>query len=324
MSIFNYQEKKPGYFGRLKDALKTTRDDLSYKMQTLVGKPESPITEAQLDELEQLMITADIGVQTTMEIVDAIREQSRGTRVITSHQVRRMIRRRILEILQGTGTDQASEAVRSELEVVLVVGVNGVGKTTTIGKLAHFFRKQGSEVLLCASDTFRAAAIEQLEIWAGRCGCEIIKQKPGSDPAAVLFDAIAAARSRFKELLIVDTAGRLHSKSNLMQELEKMKRVAGREVEGAPHQVFLILDATTGQNGLVQAREFLKTSGVTGLIVTKLDGTARGGIIVAIAKELQIPIRFIGVGERLEDLLPFDPEAFINTILPEEEALTRQ
>src|SRR5690606_4521145 len=260
---------------------------------------ESPITEDQIDELESSLIAADMGVQTTMEIIDQIRELTRSETVVTSHQVRRLIRSELLEILQAP--EQAPEEdLVDGLNVILIVGVNGVGKTTTIGKLTRYYQDAGNRVILCAGDTFRAAAIEQLDIWARRTGSEVIKQKAGADPAAVLFDAIAAGRSRQANVLLVDTAGRLHNKDNLMKELEKMKRVAGREVPGAPHQVFLILDATTGQNGLIQAREFLRVIGTTGLIVTKLDGTARGGIVVAIAKELKVPIRFVGVGEKVE------------------------
>jgi fused signal recognition particle receptor len=319
MSIFNYREQ-PGYFSRLKSALQSTREDLNFKINQLAGTSESPITEEQLEQLEELLIGADLGVQTTMEIVERLREETRSNRFVTSHQIQRLIRSELLEILAASDgwSPEGSRTLRPH--VILVVGVNGVGKTTTIGKLAHLFQAEGASVLLSASDTFRAAAVEQLDIWANRTGCEIIKQKPGADPAAVLFDAIRAARARNREVLMVDTAGRLHSKSNLMQELEKMRRIASREVEGAPHEVYLILDATTGQNGLAQAREFLKASGVTGLIVTKLDGTAKGGIVVAIVKELKIPIRYIGVGEKKEDLLPFDPEAFVDSIFGESAA----
>lgn len=316
MSIFNYREQ-PGYFSRLKSALQSTKEDLNFKINQLAGTSESPITEEQLEQLEELLIGADLGVQTTMEIVERLREETRSNRFVTSHQIKRLIRSELLEILAASDGWSPEGFRQLRPHVILVVGVNGVGKTTTIGKLAHRFQAEGASVLLSASDTFRAAAVEQLDIWANRTGCEIIKQKPGADPAAVLFDAIQAARARNQDVLMVDTAGRLHSKSNLMQELEKMRRIASREVEGAPHEVYLILDATTGQNGLAQAREFLKASGVTGLIVTKLDGTAKGGIVVAIVKELKIPIRYIGVGEKKEDLLPFAPEAFVDSIFGE-------
>lgn len=256
---------------------------------------------------------ADVGVQTSLEVVEKIRERTRGDRFLTSFQVRRLIRDELLAALKEAA-GPAMNSAEGAPHIVLVVGVNGVGKTTTIAKLASRYMRAGKRVLFCASDTFRAAAIEQLDIWAERVGCEVVKQKPGADPAAVLFDAIAASRARDVNVVIVDTAGRLHNKSNLMKELEKMKRIAAREVPGAPHEVLLILDATTGQNGLVQAREFLRTTGLTGVIVTKLDGTAKGGIVISIARELQIPIRFIGVGEQIDDLLEFEPEAFVNSL----------
>lgn len=312
MSIFNYQEK-PGYFKRLKDALSTTKDDLSFKINQLAGTADSPVTEDQLDELEQILISADLGVQTTLEIVDRLRQETRGSRYVTRFKVKEMIRDELLTSLREAGGWEPRQ-VEGRPRVILVVGVNGVGKTTTIGKLGRHFQEKGQKVLMCAGDTFRAAAIEQLEIWAERIGCELIKQKSGTDPAAVLFDSLQAAEARGTDVVIVDTAGRLHSKKNLMQELEKMRRIASREVEGAPHDVYLILDATTGQNGLIQARQFTETAGVNGLIVTKLDGTAKGGIIVAIARELSLPIRFIGVGEKADDLLAFDPEAYVDSL----------
>ncbi|GAB4109490.1 MAG: signal recognition particle-docking protein FtsY [Acidobacteriota bacterium] len=318
MSIFNYREK-PGYFQRLKEALKSTKEDLSHRISQLTGSAESPVTDEQIEELEAALLGADIGVQTTAQIIEKIRRETAGTRVITSYKVRRLIREELQSILQNR---EPAPEVSAEVRpwVVFVVGVNGVGKTTTIGKLGRLHREQGRSVVFSASDTFRAAAIEQLEIWAERIGAPVIRQQPGADPAAVLFDAIAACRARGGDVLIVDTAGRLHTRHNLMQELEKMRRVAGREVPGAPHEVFLVLDATTGQNGLAQAREFLKVSGVTGLIVTKLDGTAKGGILVSVVRELGIPIRYIGVGEKAEDLLPFDPEAYVASLIPEEGA----
>ncbi len=316
MSIFNYREQ-PGYFKRLGEALKITKQDLGDQIDRVIGTSRERITEEQLEELESILIGADIGVDTTLEIVDQIRKESARQKALTSFEVRRILRRELLEILQSSSS-QPAEPAAGQPWVVLVVGVNGVGKTTTIGKLASLYSKERRQVLICASDTFRAAAVEQLEIWARRTGTEIVKQSSGADPAAVLFDALASARARGKEIVIVDTAGRLHTKSNLMQELEKMKRVAAREVPGAPHEVYLILDATTGQNGLVQAREFLQASGVTGIVVTKLDGTAKGGIVVAITRELGIPIRFIGTGEKQDDLIPFDAETFVDSLLQEE------
>jgi fused signal recognition particle receptor len=313
MSIFNYRDQ-PGYFRRLKDALKTTKDDLTFQIGKLTGTGESPVTEDQIEDLEAALIGADIGVSTTLHIIERIRTETSGSRFVTSHQVARMIREELLGILRKPDGADPSRPLPKPW-VAFVVGVNGVGKTTTIGKLARLHRNEGRSVLFAASDTFRAAAIEQLAIWAERAGADVIRQGQGADPAAVLFDAITACKARGGDVLIVDTAGRVHTKSNLMRELEKMTRVASREVPGAPHEVYLILDATTGQNGLAQAREFLKACGVTGLIVTKLDGTAKGGILVAVARELGIPIRFIGVGEKLEDLLPFDPEAYVETLV---------
>ncbi len=313
MSIFNYQEQ-PGYFKRLKEALETTRDDLGQKINQVMGTTESPITEDQLEELENILISADIGVQTTLEIVEKMREETRGQRVVTRQKAKRMIRKEMLDILK-TGQDRPRESSSpSRPHVVFVVGVNGVGKTTTVGKLAHRLSRDEKSVLICAADTFRAAAVEQLMVWAERTQTDIVKQSQGADPAAVLFDAIAASKARKKDVLLVDTAGRLHTKTHLMQEVEKMKRIAGREVEGAPHEIFWILDATTGQNGLNQAREFFETIGITGMIVTKLDGTAKGGILVAIAKELKIPILYIGVGESQEDLIPFSAEGFVDSL----------
>ena len=311
MSIFNYQEK-PGYFRRLREALSTTTSDLSDKINELTGGGESPLDEDKLEELEAVLMTADLGVETTLDLVDHVRDQTRRQRVVTSQAVRRLLRSRLIETLKTA--ENVAEDKGGTPHTILVVGVNGVGKTTSIGKLAAAYRERGERVMLCASDTFRAAAIDQLKIWADRTGSAIVSQQPGSDPAAVLFDALAASRARDYGVLIVDTAGRLHNKANLMAELEKMSRVAGREVDGAPHEVLLIIDATTGQNGLVQAREFLRASAVTGIIVTKLDGTAKGGIVVAIARELKIPIRWVGVGEGADDLLTFDAEAFVDSL----------
>jgi fused signal recognition particle receptor len=313
MSLFSYRENK-GYFSRLKDALQTTKDDITYKIGQLTGTAEGPITEDQLEELEGILMGADIGVQTALEIVETVREQTRTNRFVTSHKLQRIIRKELLAALEPFESSAEGEEDSGSPRVVLVVGVNGVGKTTTIGKLADNYQRLGSKALLCASDTFRAAAIEQLEIWAGRAGCEIIRQSPGADPAAVLFDSIAAARARSVDVVIVDTAGRLHNKANLMKELGKIHRVAGREVQGAPHEVLLVLDATTGQNGLVQAREFLRAVGVTGVVITKLDGTAKGGIVVSVVRELKIPIRYVGVGEKIDDLIEFDTEAFVDSL----------
>ncbi|MBI4456507.1 MAG: signal recognition particle-docking protein FtsY [Acidobacteria bacterium] len=309
MSIFNYREQ-PGYLARLKEAIQATKQEFVAKIDEALGR-EKEIDEAFLEELERILISTDLGVQTATDLIDKIRLRATSKQLRNIREVKKLIKDELLDILKGVESSQSSADV--PLRLVMMIGVNGVGKTTTIGKLARLYRQEeGKDVLICAADTFRAAAVEQLEIWAQRNQVELIKQKTGTDPSAVLFDAIAASKARGKNILIVDTAGRLHTKSNLMQELEKMKRISGRELGGAPHDVFLVIDATTGQNGLTQAREFTRAVGVTGLIVTKLDGTAKGGIVVAITKELQIPIRYIGVGESIEDLMVFSPEAYVD------------
>ena len=314
MSIFHYQED-PGYLKRLSEALRLSKEEITEKIDETLGRAESPITEVQLEDLEQILISADIGVRMTMQIIERIREETRGPGLLTSQKVRRMLREELLHILKQTGSEPDPGLSAQKPQVILVVGVNGVGKTTTIGKLAHRLHKEGNQVLICASDTFRAAAIEQLLIWAERAESGIVKHAAGADPAAVLFDALGACKAQNKDVLIVDTAGRLHTKAPLMQELAKMKRVAGREVPEAPHHVYLVLDATTGQNGLIQAREFLKAAEVTAIIVAKLDGTAKGGIVVAIAQELKLPIAYVGIGEKIEDLIPFSPEAFVDSLI---------
>ncbi|HEY2934248.1 MAG TPA: signal recognition particle-docking protein FtsY [Acidobacteriota bacterium] len=307
MSIFNYKEQ-PGYFSRLKEAIQVTKKDFVDKIDDALGR-EKEIDENLLDDLERILISTDVGVDTAVKTIDKIRVLASSKQLRNIREVKRLIKSELLEILKKVDSEPPLNGV--PIRVVMVIGVNGVGKTTTIGKLARLYKQQGKEVLICAADTFRAAAVEQLAVWAERNQVEMVKQKTGSDPSAVLFDAIAASKARRKSVIIVDTAGRLHTKSNLMQELEKMKRVAGREVPGAPHDILLVLDATTGQNGLVQAREFTRSVGVTGLIVTKLDGTAKGGILIAIARELGLPIYYIGVGEGIEDLMVFSPEAYV-------------
>ncbi|MEE8348773.1 MAG: signal recognition particle-docking protein FtsY [Acidobacteriota bacterium] len=313
MSIFSYQDQ-PGYFRRLKEALKATKDEINHQMNQVMGPGDSPLTESQIESLEDVLIGADIGVQTSLAILERVREETRGRSVLSRDQVRGMIRNQVLEIFQASRQENPGQVPTSRPQVVFVVGVNGVGKTTTVGKLAHLFRQEGKEVLVCAADTFRAAAAEQLTIWAQRTGSDIVQQGAGADPTAVLFDAMAAARARNTDVLVVDTAGRLHTKTHLMDEVQKMKRLAAREMEGAPHQVYWVLDATTGQNGLNQAREFFKQIGITGVVVAKLDGTAKGGIVVAIARELKIPIRYVGIGEQAEDLIPFSAEAFVDSL----------
>jgi fused signal recognition particle receptor len=303
--------QEPGLLERLQKAVEKTRAGLVNRIEDIVqGKKE--IDADLLDELEATLISADVGVRTAGEILESVKERVSRKQLRDSAELKAHIREQLLEILKAA--DRPAAPVRDGPEVILVVGVNGTGKTTTIGKLARHLQEQGKKVLLCAADTFRAAAIEQLEIWAGRTGTDVIKQKPGADPSAVVFDALQAARARKADYVIVDTAGRLHTKSNLMAELEKMKRTAGRVIPGAPHEVLLVLDATTGQNGLEQARQFTSSAGVTGIVLTKLDGTAKGGVVIAIARELGLPIRYVGVGEKPEDLIQFDPENFIQSL----------
>ncbi len=306
------KRKEPTVFEKIKQAVAKTKENFTEQIQDLVqGKKE--IDAELLDELEAIMIGADIGVTTTTQILNSIRDQVSRKTLLDPAQLRTAIKEELRKILNLNYTPPR-QIEEGNPFVILMVGVNGVGKTTTIGKLANRFRKDGKTVMLCASDTFRAAASEQLDIWASRADVPIVKQKPGSDPSAVLFDAMQSARSRKIDYVIVDTAGRLHTKHNLMAELEKMTRIAKREVPGAPHEVLLVIDATTGQNGLTQAREFTKTAGVTGLVLTKLDGTAKGGVVTAIAKDLKIPIRFVGVGEKMDDLIEFSADDFVDSL----------
>ena len=310
-TLFGAVEQEPSLLERLKSGVQKTRAGLVTRLEDMLqGRKE--IDSDLLDELEYTLISADIGVRTTQEILERIRERVDRHLVGDAAELENLIREHLLEILQAS--EHAPPRVAEPPAVILVVGVNGSGKTTTIGKLTQRFLNEQRKVLLCAADTFRAAAIEQLEIWGQRTGAEVIRQKPGADPSAVLFDALQAAKARRTDYVIVDTAGRLQNKAHLMAELEKMRRTASRVVPDAPHEVLLVLDATTGQNGLEQARKFTETSGVTGIVLTKLDGTAKGGIVVAIARELNIPIRYVGIGEKVGDLLPFDPEKFIESL----------
>jgi fused signal recognition particle receptor len=310
-TLFGSVEQEPTLLDRLKSGVQKTRAGLVTALEdAFQGKKE--IDADLLDELEYTLVAADIGVRTTSEILDTIRDRVSRHQLNDVAELKSLIRERLLEILQAS--ERAVPLVTEPPAVVLVVGVNGAGKTTTIGKLATRYKAEGRSVLLCAADTFRAAAIEQLEIWGERANVPVIRQGPGSDPSAVLFDAVQAARSRKVDYVIVDTAGRLQTKENLMLELQKMSRTAKKVIPDAPHEVLLVLDATTGQNGLEQARKFTETSGVTGIVLTKLDGTAKGGIVVAIARELDLPIRYVGIGEKAEDLLPFDPEKFIQSL----------
>jgi len=300
---------------RIRQGLARTTEQLVARLDDVFGAGAGEaagrvrvVDVATFEALEEALISADVGVDATTLIVEAVRRESdRGG------DLRRRVQTEILRILQDADRPETAGAPR----VVLVVGVNGTGKTTTVGKLASLARGAGQQPLVCAADTFRAAAVEQLEIWASRAGVDFVRAGAGADPASVVFDAIAAARARGCSPVLVDTAGRLHTRVNLMHELEKIRRVAEREVRGAPHEVLLVLDATVGQNGLVQAREFLQAAGVTGVVLTKLDGTARGGIAVAIAHELKLPIRFVGVGEAIEDLVAFSPEAYVQALFEE-------
>jgi fused signal recognition particle receptor len=306
------EEKKSGFFGRMRDAVTRTRESFSSKIEGIVAMTRT-VDERDLEELEAALITSDLGVQTTTEIIDALRERARRQAIEGGAELRGLLKQQIKVILDGTQRPILQPAAPPR--VTFLVGVNGTGKTTTSGKLAAWSRSQNRSVLLCAADTFRAAAIEQLEVWAARSGVEMIKTRQGGDPAAVLYDAISAAKARNIADLYVDTAGRLHTKTGLMDELEKMRRTASRLIPDAPHEVLLVMDATTGQNGLQQARLFTQAAGVTGIVLTKLDGTAKGGIAVAIARELNLPVRFVGVGEKMTDLLEFSPEAFVDGLL---------
>ena len=310
-TLFGSVPQEPSLLERLKAGVEKTRSGFVDRIEeAITGKKQ--IDADLLDELEYALITADIGVRTATEILDNIRTRVSRNLVGDVTELKSLIRENLLEVLQSV--DRPMARVSEPPAVVMVVGVNGAGKTTTIGKLTQRFKSEGRSVLLCAADTFRAAAIEQLEVWGERTDTEVIRQKQGADPSSVMFDALQAAKARGTDYVIVDTAGRLHTKDNLMAELEKMRRTAKKVIPDAPHEVLLVLDATTGQNGLEQARKFTETSGVTGIVLTKLDGTAKGGVVVAITRELGLPIRYVGVGEKVDDLLPFDPETFINSL----------
>src|SRR5712691_5558063 len=316
ISLFGKPE--PTLAERLKASVSKTKAALSETVDTIfLG--ERKIDPSILKDLETALLSADLGVKPTREILDAVREKMDRNALSDAVQLKREIKAHIIRILNAPVRPDVASGVAASpngggTRVIFVVGVNGAGKTTSIGKLANRLRQEGRSVVLCAADTFRAAAIEQLEVWARRNGVEVIKQKSGADPAAVVYDAVAAAKARSADVVIVDTAGRLHTKSNLMAEMEKMKRTAAKVIPGAPHDILLVLDATTGQNGLAQAREFTSTVGVTGIILTKLDGTAKGGIVVAISRELALPIRFVGTGEQINDLVPFDAETYVNSL----------
>jgi fused signal recognition particle receptor len=300
---------------RFTKAIEKTRDSINNKLDTIF-EGRKQIDEGFLEELEEMLISTDIGVATTFQILESVRHGVTREEIKDLDALKRAMKQELLDILHHSEETGVADETKYDLSikpyVLMVVGVNGVGKTTTIGKLAQRIKNEGNDVLICAADTFRAAANEQLEIWSQRAGVPLIQQKQGTDPAAVLFDALQSAKARNSDVLIVDTAGRLHNKAHLMAELEKMKRIAGREVPQAPHETLLVIDAVTGQNGLEQARQFMKTADVTGIVLTKLDGTAKGGIAVAIAKELNLPIRYVGVGEQVDDLMVFDAEQYVN------------
>jgi fused signal recognition particle receptor len=306
------EEQKPSFLDRMKEAVSRTRENLAERIEEAVSFSKE-IDRNTLDDLEATLIGADLGVATTHEVLGKLRENADRKQIKDVAELKRLLKEELLSILTVTNS-QPPQKVDGTPEVILVVGVNGTGKTTTIGKLSQVFRSQGKNVLMCAADTFRAAAIEQLEVWGQRTGTEVIKTKTGGDPAAVLFDALQAATARKTDYVVVDTAGRLHTKSNLMAELEKMRRTAQRIIPGAPHETLLVMDATTGQNGLQQARLFTESAGVTGIVLTKLDGTAKGGVVVAISRELGVPVRYVGVGEKASDLLPFDPKEFVDSL----------
>jgi len=310
-TLFGSVEQEPSLLEKLKSGVQKTRAGLVNALEdALQGKKE--IDADLLEELEATLLGADIGVRTTEEILERIRQRVERHQVADAAGLKGLIREQLLEILAAS--ERAPARVTEPPAVVFMVGVNGSGKTTTIGKLANRFKNEQRSVLLCAADTFRAAAIEQLEVWGQRIGIEVVRQGSGADPSSVVFNAVQKAKANKVDYVLVDTAGRLQTKENLMLELQKMSRTASKVIPGAPHEVLLVLDATTGQNGLEQARKFTESSGVTGIVLTKLDGTAKGGIVVAIARELNLPIRYVGVGEKVEDLLPFDAEKFIQSL----------
>jgi fused signal recognition particle receptor len=306
-----------GFFDRIKQSLTRTKEQFVERFDEVVKRADEPAHRSQpidvetMEALEEALISADVGVAATEQIVQAVRTQ-RGR----GDSLRTLVKEQIRAILRNANSPVADG---HRPHVVLIVGVNGTGKTTTVGKLARLIKDSGKTPLICAADTFRAAAVEQLEIWAKRADVDFIRAKAGADPAAVVYDAIAAGRARQRDVVLVDTAGRLHTRVNLMTELDKIRRIAAREIEGAPHEVLLVLDATVGQNGLAQAREFMSVAGVNGIVLTKLDGTAKGGIAVAIAHDLKLPIRYVGVGEAIDDLVPFSPDEYVDALFEEKQ-----
>lgn len=305
------QPESPRFFRRLRDRLHKTREHLAQRVDRLVlGKKKIDLD--LLDDLEEVLITSDLGVPTTQLLLQRVADRVKRKELDDADRLRDELRRQVQDLVTIPAPDW--DVRRAKPFVVMVVGVNGVGKTTTIGKLAHQWKGQGLDVMLVAGDTFRAAAVEQLALWGERAGVPVVRQKSGSDPSAVAFDAIDAALARGHDVVIMDTAGRMHTKVNLMEEVKKVQRVITKKLPEAPHEVLLVLDATTGQNALSQARQFKSELGITGLVLTKLDGTAKGGVVAAICQELQVPVRFIGIGEGVDDLQPFDPEQFASAI----------
>jgi fused signal recognition particle receptor len=306
------QEPKRGFFDRMKQAVTRTRESFTESISSVIALTRE-VDETTLINLEPLLLAADLGAPTTALVMENLRQRALRTGIQGGDELKLLLKSELKQIL-----DNVARPVKHPLtppEVIMMVGVNGTGKTTTTGKLSAYFTAQGRTVLLCAADTFRAAAIEQLEVWAQRSDVQIIKTKQGGDPSAALYDACAAAKARGTQVLIVDTAGRLHTKTDLMKELDKMRRTAEKLIPGAPHQTLLVMDATTGQNGLQQARLFTEAAHVTGIVLTKLDGTAKGGIVLAIATELKLPVTYAGIGEKLEDIIPFDSASFIDSLL---------
>lgn len=299
-----------GFFERLKDGLQKTRKNFTERIEVLVGM-SAEIDDDFLDELEMILLSADVGAKTTEKLIEAVRQAARKKEIKGTEYVVPFLKKYLTQMLTEEGQ---RTRISGTPTVILVVGVNGVGKTTTIGKLANYFHLLNYKVMIAAADTFRAAASEQLEIWGKRAGCDVIKHAEGADPAAVAFDAMKAAIARKADILFIDTAGRLHNKANLMNELEKIHRVIKREIPEAPHETFLVLDATTGQNAITQAKVFTETANVTGVVLTKLDGTAKGGVVIAIREELGLPVKWIGVGEGIMDFRPFEPEKFVDAL----------
>jgi len=305
-------------FGRIRDSLTRTTQQIVQRFDAIVQRADAPERRARevdvetLEALEELLISADVGLPATSRIVSAVRARARH-----GESLRDLVKQEIRAVFDGVEDRLPLPAESASPRVVLIVGVNGTGKTTTVGKLANLYKTSGATPLVCAADTFRAAAVEQLEIWARRAGVDIVRAREGADPAAVVFDAVSSAKARGRSPILIDTAGRIHTRVNLMNELEKIRRIAAREVPGAPHDVLLVLDATVGQNGLSQAREFTSVAGVNGIVLAKLDGTAKGGVAVAIAHDLRIPIRYVGVGEAIDDLVPFSAAEYVDALFEE-------